>query len=246
MRYLCRTGGYDSTYRLLYILYILDEPVTPIYIFQNIDNLNSHYGDNVSTLIQSRNDRELQIINRLYSIIQSITPTPKLLPVKVIKDIVLTTNSIDISTFLFNSGYLRRPICQFTYLLELSNTLAQPLEVGYLGTDKLLSGSPYLVSSNLITTKNPRRMLRLPTHIDPTLLCHRLRFPLGIYGKLELRFLANRYEFWCYILSNTQSCWYGHTPGMPDHNCVQCRYVNRCNSAFTQRKQLYSELVNYF
>lgn len=158
------------------------------------------------------------------------------MPVKIIKDIVLTTNIIYISRF-----YLILVICddQFVNLhiyLNCPIQLAQPLEVGYLGTDKLLTGSPYLVASNLITNENPRRILRLPTNIDPVSLCHQLRFPLGMYGKLELLFLANRYESWPCILSNTLSCWYGHTPGTSNNNCVQCRYVNRCNCTFIQRK----------
>lgn len=247
MRYLCWTGGYDSTFRLLYIISILQEEVTPIYVCGSLDHIEKNNKP------FSRDESELKIIEGCLESIKlhfSDKEYNRIHPVQLyhIDNFPLTSSCKVISRFLFDYGLLRRPLCQFSYLLALTNHLQQPLEIGYLRTDRFIKENTFLFFKNAIDyANNGIGFLELPSDIDEKGISMGLRFPLLNYGKLELMALATRYH-WTPVLNQTKSCWY-HTnvfgKSLEHQRCPQCRYIRHYKSAGNLKNELHRELLTH-
>ena len=123
--YIYWTGGLDSTYRVLYILFILKCDVQPIYIYGNIDHVT-----------QKRNQiLEIKNLNQLFDAIQNLGNKDRgiLYPIQYVSSPKLSEKTIE----LYRKGILRRPITQFTYCLEFAKQRNIVIENCTLQTDKL-------------------------------------------------------------------------------------------------------------
>lgn len=225
--YLAFTGGYDSTYLLLYLLMIKKKIVQPIYLEGSIDGIKTNPKF-------SRDKIELNQIRLIYKKLGRFLNTSeleRLLPISA-ESVVLHPESIRISKFLFQRGFLRRPVTQFSYLLSLAKKYKRCLYVGNLRTDRLLQDNNYLDSK--------RKILKLPISIDGHYLCRKICFPMCHYGKLEILHLSERYG-WNEILKNTRSCWY-HSRDKLTPRCIQCRYILNYQRSFRLKNEMHREL----
>jgi 7-cyano-7-deazaguanine synthase in queuosine biosynthesis len=227
--YLAFTGGVDSTYVLLHLLIRQQVVVQPVYLGGQIDGLSNPR--------ISREKSELAQIDILYQSLQQFltkAQLQRLLPIQV-KHLTLHPEVKTISEFLFQAGFLRRPVTQFSYLLSLTKHLGRNILVGNLRTDRLLYDCPYLDNTN--------KCLQLPYTIDPRRVCRKIKFPLCHYGKSEILFFIQRYD-WNHLIKQTKSCWY-HRGNQLHSQCVQCRYILNYQRHFRLKNELHQEMRNW-
>ena len=194
------TGGFDSTYRIMYLLFISKVDVQPIYIRDNIDHYsrkrNIQYElDTLEILYEYIQHKLINMENSLFSIIYTKKP-------------ILSNSVISLTNEYYLKNYIRRPITQFAYCLEYAIQNGIVIENCTLLTDKL---GEYII--DIIN--------------DP--LVQHLHFPLQFLGKCEIWALSLK-RGWLDILNRTMSCWYHVLPTEECIKCKQYKNIKELYS----------------
>lgn len=205
------TGGYDSTFRLLQIVIIEKKCVNPIYL--NFNGLDG-YG------YRRRNvNFELLTMNRIINELINLGYGSQIMPLKIINRTTLSKNVIDSCQVLYNNGYLKRPISQYAYMIQVSldyNTIIE----------ECAEKSDYATSYNMLRDKlNDDKLLIIDKVINtPLYVIRNLRFPIIDLTKKDMLDIAKKHNF-DYILKWTKSCWWPNANGIPCRRCIMC--INR-------------------
>jgi len=226
--YLCWTGGFDSTFRLIQLLIDERRIVQPIYISANIVD-----GYFLSGSLASRKNKqnEIKSMNKIRTLLNKKYPFTKqtLLPTKYINDIKLNkeyltaTRNIYFSKFgvlspLLNQqfGYFSRPLNQYGILSMYSQNLEYPIEICVeqcnTGLDLLTKQYRIGIAHNCRLIENKPNNLRI---------FDKFRFPIVHLTKQQMLIIAkkNKYDD---ILKYSWSCWFPLKNGKPCGKCDMC------------------------
>lgn len=207
------TGGYDSTFRLLQIVVVEKKCVNPIYLnFSNLDG----YG------YRRQNIKfELLTMKRIINELINLGYGSQIMPLKIINGVTLSKNVIDSCQVLYTKGYLKRPISQYAYMIQVS------LDYNII-IEECAEKSDCSTSYNMLRDKlNDDKLLIIDKVINtPLYVIRNLRFPIIDLTKKDMLDIAKKHNF-DYILKWTKSCWWPNADGIPCGKCIMC--INRQN-----------------
>jgi hypothetical protein len=210
--YLFMTGGYDSTFRLCYLVLVENKYVQPIYI--NIPGMD---GDDIPRENQSLELYTIQsVITQLNYILNTDkTTSHKIFPLITINNHTLS-NEVHTSSYnLYKQKKLNKPISQYTYMCSIAIKMNKDIETGVL----VSKGGPiYKSVGNIIIFDK----IKLTLADKNQLMFRNLLFPLAGMTKYQLKKISIKNGFF-YILKQTISCWFPDDSGIPCGNCPMCK-----------------------
>ena len=214
IEYIFWSGGFDSTYLILYALFASDVIVQPIYIKSCLDNYTCEEG---------RKNKELEIlsIEKIRNEIKKFHPSSfnRLLKTIFIDKLDISNEILDKAMTTFKSDTVTtRPINQYTSIAEICKQMEIVASIGivkdderwrniklkHIGTNKC----SFDYDDNKITTNY--------------LLFERIRFPCIHLTKKEMLENAKHYKF-DNMLELSFSCWFPLN-GQPCNICDMCKH----------------------
>lgn len=216
-RFIFWTGGFDSTYCILEALFIDNDIVIPIYLSGIIDNYKKN------STRRKNNKQEINSINKIINKIKKDHPEKiKLLkPLIIIPDFKLSNNIKKYLLVLYKKKMVRRPICQYGFLAQVSISLNKPIEIAiekepkssimYKSIHKYVSGKHYnrKINKKFINKYNELNIYK------------NFRFTTLHLTKKNMLQIAklNNFDKYLYL---TWSCWYP-IKGRPCGRCIMCQ-----------------------
>ena len=215
--YLFWTGGYDSTFRLCQLLIDEKKKVQPIYISAIIDNEEHKNTRRKSTKqeIDSMNLIKLKL-NEYYPFTKK-----KLLPLINIKKIKIDNDINYAISNLHKKKRMRRPICQYNALAQVSRDLNRDVEmsVEYAPQTSMMFKN---IAHTLYFNNNTYRIKNNLEKDDKDLYIFKnCTFPTINYSKEKMLDIAKNGGY-SHILNYTWSCWYPKN-NKPCGKCIMCR-----------------------
>ena len=215
--YLFWTGGYDSTFRLCQLLIDEKKKVQPIYISAIIDNEEHKNTRRKSTKqeIESMNLIKLKL-NEYYPFTKE-----KLLPLINIKKIKIDNDINYAISNLHKKKRMRRPICQYNALAQVSRDLNRDVEmsVEYAPQTSMMFKN---IAHTLYFNNNTYRIKNNLEKDDKDLYIFKnCTFPTINYSKEKMLDIAKNGGY-SHILNYTWSCWYPKN-NKPCGKCIMCR-----------------------
>lgn len=211
--YLYWTGGYDSTFRLCFLVIIQQTPVQPIYLSSVIDNQPS------LSVRRHNHSQELQAMQHILEVLRQRYPSLAhlILPLQIVsKEIPYTPDVKKHMVTLSEQGLLRRPVCQYGALAQYALNLQKPIEI-CVEKDPIHSAM-YKTVSHQVDTNG--RLPLLPRS-NPLSIFQMLCFSTIQYTKQDMLRIAKQHQF-DDILSLSWSCWYPSKDGKPCGRCIMC------------------------
>lgn len=211
------TGGFDSTFRICELVMVQKKVVQPVYVSAVIDNVEES-----STRRQSHR-QELACMQRIRDMLpeearRRLLPLLNIREVKLDDDIKMSMNS------LYRKKKMRRPVCQYGALAQVTRDLRRPIEVAveYAPGNSML----YHCVQDSLDCGEIQRGSGIVAHIQPrndpdVHIFQHFVFPTISYSKEDMLKIAreNRFD---YILHSTWSCWYPREDGSPCRKCIMC------------------------
>lgn len=216
-RYIFWTGGFDSTYCILEAIFIDNNIVIPIYLSGIIDNTPSN------SVRRKNNKEELMSIKNILNILKKNDPEKsKLLkPLIIIPNFNLSTKTKDSLQILYNKKMVRRPICQYGYLSQISLNLNKPIEIAIEKEPR--SSIMYKSIHRFVTDsgKNRRIHKKYINKYKELDIYRNFRFTTLHLSKQNMLQIAklNNFDKYLYL---TWSCWYPKN-GKPCGRCIMCK-----------------------
>lgn len=217
--YICWTGGYDSTFILLYYLLHTEKDVEiqPIYLGGCVDNVECNK-DNESR--QSR-EYEMMTMDKIRKMIREKFSSfyNKLLPTIVLPTIPIDNQIKEEASILYKIGHSTRPRNQYSSIAQLTKDRSIVAAVGVVGDDDHNNWRNVIIKDR--DTSNARIDYDNPD-MKPYRLFKNFRFPTIYFTKKEMMTVARKDGF-DDILRNTWSCWFP-IDGKPCGNCNMCKH----------------------
>ena len=218
------TGGYDSTFRLCQLLIIQKRKVQPYYISDIIDNkYEKHNERRHSTNIELKVMKKItELLYNTYPYIRSL-----LLPLINIKSIHIDEDIQENLNILYEQGRVRRPICQYRAIAQLSKDLNKynnnPLYLEMSVEKEPQTSIMYRAIHDKVIKQNDVYYLKTTLNDeDNALYIYKyITFPTLDYTKRDMLNISKKYNF-NNILELTWSCWYP-VNGKPCNRCIMCR-----------------------
>jgi hypothetical protein len=204
--YLFWTGGYDSTFRLCELILIEKKKVQPIYIKSIIDN-----AENNKTKRKSQ-QQEIQtmelILNKLNSnlILPVITIDTKIKISDYVAEHMKTLHEYKI---------VKRPVCQYGALAQVSLDLKKPVEIAVENIDHGMGSKLHHYIRN-----NKIDYSLVPKHLKGTIIFQNFIFSVVTKTKKDMLDISDKHNF-RNILEITWSCWYP-VKNKPCNKCLMC------------------------
>ena len=215
--YIFWTGGYDSTFRLCQLLIDEKKVVKPVYISDIIDNDKSKTTrrKSITQEFDSMEEITKKLKNKYPYIKKNMLPLININNVKIDKDIHKAMYN------LYKKKRMRRPICQYSALAQVSRDLNKNVEmsVEYAPKDSMMYRNVH--DSLDCTNKRCKIKDTLDKKNKDLHIFKNCTFPTIKLSKKNMLEIAkkNGYED---ILKITWSCWYPIN-GNPCGRCVMCR-----------------------
>jgi hypothetical protein len=205
--YLFWTGGYDSTFRLCELVLIEKKKVQPIYIKSIIDNAENNKTKRKSQQ-QETQTMEL-ILNKLNS--------------NLILPLITIDTKVKISDYvaahmktLHEYKVVRRAICQYGALSQVSLDLNKPVEIAIENdTNHGICHSLHQYIRN-----NKIDYSLVPKHLKGVIIFQNFIFSVITKTKKDMLDISDKYNF-RNILEITWSCWYP-VKNKPCNKCIMC------------------------
>lgn len=215
--YIFWTGGYDSTFRILQALIVDKSNIVPIYLSGIIDN-----GPSNKTR-RKNNKQELAALRNITSEIYKRYPHLRkmLKPLVIIPEVKLDRTVSDSMEILYRRGMVRRPICQYGALSQVSLDMNRPIEMAV--EKEPHSSMMYKTVHSRVTGEGiDRKISDKVINREPEFNIYRnFRFSTLHLSKKDMLREAKKYGF-DDLLRKTWSCWYPHN-GKPCNRCIMCK-----------------------
>ena len=211
------TGGYDSTFRLCQALIDEKKIIQPIYVSAIIDNLEEN-----KTRRKSIKNEKLamnNIINKINHKYPNLKDNIK--PLINIKKISIDQDINDAVERLYKKKRLRRPVCQYNALAQVTRDLNYDIEMSveyaphYSIMYRNLHNSLECINEKCVLKEN------LSQDNKDLYIFNRCTFPTIKYSKKKMLDIAKKggYDD---ILGMTWSCWYPQN-NKPCGRCIMCK-----------------------
>ena len=215
--YLFWTGGYDSTFRLCQLLIDKKKKVQPIYISAIIDNEEHKNTRRKST------QQEIESMNLIKRKLNEYYPftKEKLLPLINIKKVKIDNDINQAISNLHKKKRMRRPICQYNSLAQVSRNLNRDVEmsVEYAPQTSMMFKN---IAHALYFDNNTYRIKNNLQKDDKDLYIFKnCTFPTINFSKEKMLDIAKKGGY-SHILNYTWSCWYPKN-NKPCGRCIMCR-----------------------
>jgi hypothetical protein len=204
IHYIFWTGGFDSTFAIIYFLYFSSTNIQPIYIIDEcVDNTECDGRKNVSYEVNSMNK------------IRKTLNNSRLLPTLYVNNIELSKDVMCKSKKAYIDGFGTRLQNQYSYIAQVCQNFN-------------INGIVSIIKSpnDIWNTKLLPQLININTSdvqiTDNTSLYYRLRFPFITYDKKDLLDTASKFGF-DHILRMTWSCWYPQKNGSSCKKCHMCK-----------------------
>ena len=208
--YIFWTGGFDSTFSIMYFLHYSKNNIQPIYIKNNcVDGIRSLFG-----YCNGRQNKikELETMNKIRN---QLSPNfaSRLLPTIFIDDLKLDDDILQSSNISYKNGLGTRRVNQYTYIAQvcknfnINGIVSVIYQQGDSWNKNILPEIKNVNSSEAYSTKFE--------------LYSRMRFPLINFTKRELYNISKLLNF-NNILEITWSCWIP-IDGKPCNKCNMCK-----------------------
>ena len=215
--YIFWTGGYDSTFRILEALLVEKAIVVPIYLSGIIDNNPN------KTTRRRNNKQELDALRNITEKIYQTYPETrkKLKPLVIVPDVNLDKTIHDSMDILYRRGMVRRPVCQYGALAQVSLDMNHPIEMA-VEREPHSSMMYRSIHKRVVDEGVNRRISDTVMKREPEFNIYRnFRFSTLHLSKKEMLEMAKRYGF-SDLLKNTWSCWYPQGD-KPCGRCIMCK-----------------------
>ena len=211
IHYIFWTGGYDSTFLVVYYLMYTDinTRIQPIYLFGCVDN---DVCDNQKT----RQNKQKEL-NAMKTISENIPYNlrAKLNPLLII-DTVPIDNEIDnMAKDLYRIGHSTRPRNQYTSMAQVCKDLNITASVGIVRSD-----DEHDTWKNLILN-NDSSIDYSYNEMKNYSLLSRFIFPIAFLSKKDMLSIAKNQGF-DHILNMTWTCWFPNENGQKCGECAMC------------------------
>jgi len=208
------TGGYDSTFRICQLLYTSNKIVQPVYIEAVIDN-------DEDKDIRRRSVR--QELSTMVHLRQMLGNPQRLLPTIVFTKVNIDDDISESMRKLHNKGKMRRPVCQYGALAQVTRSLKEDIEVS-VENDPVHSMMYRTIHDSLHCSPcrygQIGRLKSKPNDPDFQIF-DKMLFPTITYTKKDMLKEATNLGF-DNVLKATWSCWYP-IDGRPCGMCDMCR-----------------------
>lgn len=200
------TGGWDSTFRLLYVLLVQKKTVQPYYVISSV---------------RKSSEQEMQTMDKIKTLLFQKFPEskPLLLPTvyKKVGDIKVDDAITQQYKRLAAAQHLGN---QYDFLARFADEAGiKNLELSIHKDDH----AQKFLQAYVVKEEDSFRLQENPAYEDLKLFQH-FRFPILEYTKLEMEAIAIKYDF-LDLMDETVFC---HTPlknGKPCGECNPCRYT---------------------
>ncbi|MEL1241955.1 7-cyano-7-deazaguanine synthase [Flavobacterium flavipallidum] len=199
------TSGWDSTFRLLQIIFIEKKTVQPIYIIdKNRKSLSNELNaiENIKNKIKTEFPTAYQLIQPIWLIEKE--------EINISKEITTSTDYINANV---------RMGSQYSWLAQFcNNSNLENVEIGIDKNTDSLSFTHFLTVNYILTNYKDSNNKELYTKLDT--LFKYFSFPIYSLSKSEMHILAKKYN-WEAIMQMT---WFCHKPknNTPCGKCVPC------------------------
>lgn len=220
--YLFFTGGYDSTFRLCYLLLVEKKVVKPIYIIDpNLDNVETKK-------VKRRNHiHEVEAINKIKAYLFQNYPFTKklLLNTLIIKKVNISSYIQKNMEQLHKQKKVRRPVCQYGGMAQVTFDLNKKIEIcieNEQGSQMNKTIKNEVICNN-INCQNKDRILKNKKDLTEKSLIIFKNFIFSTLhlSKMDMLNISKKNNF-SEILKMTWSCWYPKN-NKPCNKCVMCR-----------------------
>lgn len=217
--YIFWTGGFDSTFSIIYFLLFSDIPIQPIYIKDPcVDGVKNSDG-----ICYGRQnvDFEINSMNKIRNVIKNKYPDKcnKLLPTIYVNKVELTPEIIKLSEQNYKLGLSTRSSNQYSRIAQIceNNNIKAIVSVIKEVDD------PWnrILYPNIVNLDTSDAVLG-PYIINELKLYQRMKFPLINKSKQDLYQISKCFNF-NDILELTYSCWYPNFDGKPCGECNMCK-----------------------
>jgi len=220
VHYVFWTGGYDSTFIVLYYLYqtysnknnIL---IQPIYLSGCVDNVVCHSDDS-----RQSKKYEMETMDKIRSRIPEEL-RKRLLPTIVISDIEIDDDIDAKAKALFRVGHSTRPRNQYASIAQVCKNLSISGAVGVVRDDDHDNWGKIVGNIKNKNTSDAQLDINDIKDIKEYSIFSEFRFPTIFISKQEMMEIARRYRFDS-ILSLSWSCWFPFE-GKPCGKCNMCK-----------------------
>ena len=211
------TGGFDSTFRICELVIVQKKVVQPVYVSAIIDNTQKS-----STRRQSH-QQEIKTMRKIREMLpneasERLLPLLDVTKVKLDDDINASMNS------LYKKKKMRRPVCQYGALAQVTRDLRRPIEVAveyapgnsmlYHCVQDSLDCGKVQQGSGIVARISPKKDADVQ-------IFQNFVFPTISYSKEDMLNIAQKNGF-DHMLRNTWSCWYPKKDGSPCGKCIMC------------------------
>ena len=163
---------------------------------------------------------ELSIMKILLKTIKHEFPNVRVLPLIIINNVELNTDINQCMKILHKRGLVRRPVCQYGALAQVSIDYGNPIELAVENEQGSMMRRAVL--NKLTNNFKNRQITEEYYEQEPELQIFRnLRFPIIHLSKQNMLDHAKKRKY-AHILKNTWSCWYPNK-GKPCGRCIMCR-----------------------
>lgn len=214
--YIFWTGGYDSTFRLCQLLIDENKVVQPVYISDVIDN------DKNKSTRRKNIKYELNSIKVITEKLNKKYPKTKtsLLPIIDIKKVTIDKDIQEAIRNLYKQKRMRRPVCQYGALAQVTRDLNQDIElsVEYAPKDSMM----YRTVHDSLDCQDDLCHIshNLKEKDKPLKIFNRCIFSTIHVSKKDMLNIATKNGYQD-ILKLTWSCWYP-VNGKPCGRCIMC------------------------
>ena len=219
VHYIFWTGGFDSTFSIIYYVLFSNIPIQPIYI---TDPCVDGVTDITGTCYGRQNiDFEINSMEKIRNIIQNKFPdkSNKLLPTIYINKVELTPEIIKLSEQNYKLGLGTRFSNQYSRIAQVceNNNINAIVSV----IKELDDSWNKIIYPNIINIDTEEAVLS-PHVINELKLYKRMIFPLINKSKKDLYQISKCLNF-NDILEQSYSCWYPNSEGKPCSECNMCK-----------------------
>jgi len=211
------TGGFDSTFRICELVIVQKKIVQPIYVSAIIDNTQES-----STRRQSHR-QEIETMRKIREMLPK-EASERLLPLLDIQKVKLDEDINASMKSLYKKKKMRRPVCQYGALAQVTRDLRRPIEVAveyapgnsmlYRCVQDSLDCVKVQQGSGIVARISPKK----DTDVQ---IFQNFVFPTISYSKEDMFHIAQKNGF-DHMLRNTWSCWYPRKDGSPCGKCIMC------------------------
>lgn len=215
--YIFWTGGFDSTFSIIYFLLFSNKPIQPIYITDPcVDGIKNIFG-----ICSGRKnvDFEINSMNKIRNVIKKRFPDKynKLLSTIYINNVDLISDIKKLSEESYQLGLGSRNSNQYSRIAQIceNNNINAIVSV----IKELDDSWNKIIYPNIINLDTSEAKINSSINLK---LYEKMRFPLINKSKQDLYDIAKWLNFHD-ILDQSHSCWYPDNNGKPCGECNMCK-----------------------